>query len=350
MRIPRSLALVAILALGACGEAPRGAAPTSPGSVAPADPSGSAALAVRSADPLADCLATAESPASPRLASWFATEPDASSSRLLQSVVERHAAPQLLRTVEHAAGFPPRGARGQAGVAWVSLPLGSGRSDSAQVHADFGGGPELLDEQALELQRPVWVGACLAWLRGTAVPTAAASKAQARQAPMDFELRLASPAGSTAVLRTRATWLQVLGVVGGRLALYELQDDGAALRLLGVDEQRIELGAGYARDLAVQDDAFVFSWHPAGQLRRVAPGVDEVLVEGLTVDEAAILVDGPRGRRVVRSRSWNDLLAVPEAAVGPGLWLERRQSQDTVAWWLGPLRLDGAHVSLVGAR
>jgi len=276
------------------------------------------------------------------------TEPSAESSRLVAVPIGPDgpdlAATATLATLPHARGFAPRvRVVGDDRLA-LAIPVGGRRSSPATITLN----DRVLDTAAFELQDPLLLDGCAAWLRGALVPALPGV-----QSALDFEL--VTTLGVAPIFTTQATWLQVLGAAphpdGPSLVLYELQPDGAALielSLAGAERARIDLGPGFARELTLTDRRVDLVHFPAGTALRLGlDGTRDVLADGLPAD-ASLRADGTT---LHRERT-DPLGRTNPLAVTPAGLLRQRfdPAGDRLLLNDRPLHAADVHGSWVGTR
>jgi len=135
-------------------------------------------------------------------------------------------------TVEHAAGYPARGAVSDSGsLAWLRKPDGR-HHDPVELYIDG----RLVDDAALYLQQPRFVGETLMWLRRWPGEPRVDARGLALQSLDGFDLLALPPGGQPRIVaRWDALWVQLDGVAEDRLAVQVIGDDGPRDLLLGTD-------------------------------------------------------------------------------------------------------------------
>lgn len=142
-------------------------------------------------------------------------------------------------TVDHAPGYPARGAMNDDGshVAWLRQPEGSRHHDPVELVLDGA----VVDEAALYLQQPRFVGEALMYLRRWPGEPRLDERGRQVQALDGFDLVALEPGGAPRIVgRWDALWVQLDGVARpdpGLLVrvvedagprLLELRPDGSA--------------------------------------------------------------------------------------------------------------------------
>lgn len=150
-------------------------------------------------------------------------------------------------TVEHAAGYPARGVVSEDGahVAWLRQPEGTRHNDPAELVLD---GVQV-DEAALYLQQPWFVGDTLYYLRRWPGEPRRDARGGALQALDGFDLVALAPGGSARIVaRWDALWVLVDGVTEAEpgLKVSVLDDSGPRRVELTPDgsERSAEPGVG----------------------------------------------------------------------------------------------------------
>lgn len=348
MRLPPPLLLaLALTTAVACGDIEQAELPA-----------GSDSLSARAAQP---------SLSVPPGLAWFATSSDGQRSTLWSSDPDAAVGPSgaLRRTrvtvVEHAAGYAPRGRVTADGThaAWVRVPPGPGTAGTAELFVD----EVLVDDEALYLQRPTFLGDTVIYLRSH--PGEPRFRPDGKLLPRldEFELVARAPDGHSEVIRAWTTnWIQLCGTLPGvpgdtapGLLVLDIAEDGPELRELRVDgSQRSlwRLSGADIRDVqpdpAGTRDVYVLSSTPGGRDARLVrvpfggTGAPEVVRDGLHRGSSPrIDADGDifTTEGLVGAEAWR----VPEHAIAAGM-LWREHSRDQLSWIL--VHPDGDRVFL----
>ena len=160
-----------------------------------------------------------------------------------------------LDVVEHASGYAPRGAISDSGrLGWLTLPSDRRHGNPGQVWLD--GAP--IDERALYLQTPIFIGESFFYLRREPGPERLGSDGRLLQTVDDFELVRIGRSGSEDILHTEtALWLHLVGRLPGKpdhLLVQRVRDDGAHLLVFEPEGHLVAthfLGTGAVRDIQV---------------------------------------------------------------------------------------------------
>lgn len=154
--------------------------------------------------------------------------------------------------VSHAAGYAPRGAISiDRRTAWTTLPSDRRHGDPAQLWMDG----VLVDERALYLQDPLFLGADLFYLRREPGPPRTSPQGKLLQPLDDFSLVRIAPSGAEQVVRSElALWFHLVGAGGqaDHLLIQRVDDDGSHLLELTGSGGLVRthfLGTGPVRDI-----------------------------------------------------------------------------------------------------
>jgi hypothetical protein len=236
-------------------------------------------------------------------------------------------------------------------MAWLNLPPDRRHGDSAQLWL----GGEIVDERALYLQTPVFLGEDLYYLRRSPGPARVGPDGKLLQTLDDFELVRLAPSGAERIIHTEsALWFHFAGQspdAAARLLVLRIRDDGTDLLEFARDGKLIAthfLGTGSVRDVRV---------NPAQKGRvtylRSAGGPAEAQVREINLAGRSSPASGRRQAKVLRAdlRSYaaplplrsgalllaegdpfsEPFFAVPlrEVSAGVVLWREDRNDQLT---------------------
>ena len=158
-----------------------------------------------------------------------------------------------LAVVEHASGYAPRGAISASGrLGWVTLPTDRRHGNPGEVWLDG----KAIDERALYLQTPLFVGEAFFYLRQEPGPERFGSNGRLLQTKDEFELVRIDASGREDILHTEvALWLHLVGRLPGKpdhLLVQRVRDDGSHLLVFEPEGRLVAthfLGAGAVRDL-----------------------------------------------------------------------------------------------------
>ncbi|HCP46946.1 MAG TPA: hypothetical protein DIU15_12945 [Deltaproteobacteria bacterium] len=309
------------------------------------------------------------SPETPRSLLYFTTASSGTESVLFRAPLagaKDSALPDVLDreplwSSQHAAGFQPRGTLSERGTAaWVTLPAGRGVGDPAWLHVSdtsFAGiSPLLIDREALYLQRLVFDGERLLYLRGQ--PSGDTPSPGATQVEWVFSLLSWEPGDSEPqeIYRSQCLWVMLVGLVppasGTSQSLAPahpilLEIHPTEPRLLELDPSGAVIqtwtpGRGLlVRDLAIDPGAgrsVVFlataPGPDASSLLRLdldTGTVDEVL-GGLAPHASPRMLPGGQGVVVAGPEPGGDGLRFPEHVLSDGSVIYRAQGSAGLSW------------------
>ena len=174
------------------------------------------------------------------------TEPPSASGTLRRSRVT---------VVEHAPGYSPRGAISESGrLGWLTLPGDRRHGNPGQVWLDGA----LVDDRALYLQTPVFIGDDFFYLRREPGPERVGNDGRLLQTMDDFELVRIDSSGAEHIVHSgTALWFHFVGRLPGspeRLLVQRVRDDGAHLLVFEPQGRLMAthfLGTGAVRDIRV---------------------------------------------------------------------------------------------------
>jgi len=291
---------------------------------------------------------------------YFTTSPDGDRSTLWSADLEAPptASGTLVRTrvevVEHAPGYAPRGSLSADGsrTAWVVPPPGPSHGGPAELFVDGA----LVDESALYLQRPRFVGDALMYLRAWPGEDRVGADGRLRARRDHFELVARGGDEGRVVATWDGLWVQLCGTLPGLpgdpargLIVLRIDDDGSELLELRADgslRARWRLDGAVLRDVQPDPDGARAVWlldRTAGALVRVpfdGAGEPATKASGLFGDLSAIVSGG-------------GAVAVTEGEPGSGWWRvpERAVSSFGVLWREhGPAGMESVLETLDGRR